>query len=196
VTVPNELATIPAARPGKTALYRFLDADSRLLYVGITSNPERRWAAHRRYAARTWWHLTTRVTVEWFDERDKAAAAELRIIRTKAPLYNSGGAPSPLRNQVPGEKHCPKLGHSKLIREVGDRVWTHEHAHVAIADRLKSDISAGLLPPGSPMPSGAQLVGRFGVSIATVRRALGHLIDGGQVVRRGEGVRSRYFVAD
>lgn len=33
----------------RTALYRLYDAGDRLLYIGISNNPEARWARHRMY---------------------------------------------------------------------------------------------------------------------------------------------------
>jgi len=197
VTVPNDRITIPSARPGKTALYRFFDDADRLLYVGITSNPEKRWAQHRRFAATTWWPKATRVATDWHDTREGATAAELRVIRTKAPLYNAGGAPSWRRERLPEERLCPQTNLDKFYRETGDRFWGQRmHMHEAIADVLAADIRAGRLPAGSAMPTATALVGRFGVSVATVRRAVGHLVDAAQVARRGEGSGTRYFVAE
>ncbi|MGY6019564.1 GntR family transcriptional regulator [Streptomyces spinosirectus] len=195
MSLQNDRITIPAARPGQTALYRFIDDSDRLLYVGITSNPAKRWADHRRYAATTWWPLAGRADVDWFDSRKDAAAAELRMIRTQAPLYNSGGAPSPLRELAPGENLCPRTALSKLADEIGMDRWRRMHIHEAVADVLQSDIKAGRLPAGSALPTATELVGRFGVSVATVRRAVGHVVDSGHVVRRGEGSGTRYFVA-
>jgi GntR family transcriptional regulator len=47
--------------------------------------------------------------------------------------------------------------------------------HAAIAAALRQQIRDGTLPPGSPVPSEAQLSARFGVSRGTVRHALGTL---------------------
>jgi GntR family transcriptional regulator len=47
--------------------------------------------------------------------------------------------------------------------------------HAAIAQALRSSIAAGELPPGSLLPSEAQLSARFGVSRGTVRHALAAL---------------------
>jgi GntR family transcriptional regulator len=47
--------------------------------------------------------------------------------------------------------------------------------HAAIAAALREQIRDGSLPPGSPVPSEAQLSAHFGVSRGTVRHALGTL---------------------
>jgi hypothetical protein len=71
------------------ALYRHLDVDGWLLYVGITSDPARRWLQHletslwARYAATTW--------VQWWPDRESARRAERRAIVHEAPLFNLAG---------------------------------------------------------------------------------------------------------
>jgi GntR family transcriptional regulator len=57
--------------------------------------------------------------------------------------------------------------------------------HVAIADQLRQEVTGGLLPAGSSLPSEAQLCRRFDASRGTVRTALATLrreglIGGGQ----------------
>lgn len=197
MTVPNERITAPDAQPGKTALYQFFDETEQLLYIGITNNPRKRWADHRRYAATTWWPKAARADVDWYDTRRSAATAELRVIRTRAPLYNAGGAPSRHRALKPGERLVPYTNLEKFYAETGDRFWEgHMHMHEAIADVLQGDIRTGRLAAGTAMPTATALVARFGVSVATVRRAMGHVVSSGHAVRRGEGTGARYFVAE
>ncbi len=69
----------------KTCVYRLYDADDRLLYVGLTMNPLGRMSKHRR---RAWWQDVDRITMQWFDGREAAKAAEWRATGTDAPLYN------------------------------------------------------------------------------------------------------------
>ena len=62
-----------------------------------------------------------------------------------------------------------------------------------IADALRHELTTGLYPSGSKLPTEAQLSARFGVNRHTVRRALATLAKEGRVTaRRGAGV----FVAD
>ena len=69
-----------------TALYRHYDAEGTLLYVGISLNAAARLAQHREHA--TWYSQITSVTIEKFDSRDEALAAETVAIRKESPRYN------------------------------------------------------------------------------------------------------------
>ena len=68
------------------ALYRFRDADGRLLYVGQTSNFGRRLQQHRN--TKPWIDAVTRIDVEWFEFSNEARAAEAHAIESEHPLYN------------------------------------------------------------------------------------------------------------
>ncbi|QQM45155.1 GIY-YIG nuclease family protein [Streptomyces liliifuscus] len=75
----------------RTLLYRFFDDEGRLLYVGITNNPQNRWADHAHKARineNVWWHLVRVVHTEWCDTRGEAEAAEITAIRHERPLHN------------------------------------------------------------------------------------------------------------
>jgi predicted GIY-YIG superfamily endonuclease len=71
----------------KTVLYRHLDADGALLYVGITCDPVNRLSNHK--ACSPWAESIASVTMQWFDCRDDAAAAERIAIRNENPLFNT-----------------------------------------------------------------------------------------------------------
>src|ERR1700761_9370976 len=57
-----------------------------------------------------------------------------------------------------------------------------------LADRLRDEllveITSTQLPPGTKLPTEGELSKRFGVSRATVREAVGGLVEAGYVVRR------------
>jgi hypothetical protein len=76
-----------------TAVYRFFDADSRLLYVGITCNPKMRFRDHQRLSH--WWPAQQSVTVDWKDTRGEALAEEAAAILAEDPLHNVIGATTP-----------------------------------------------------------------------------------------------------
>lgn len=59
-------------------------------------------------------------------------------------------------------------------------------AYAQLAHILRSQIAAGLLPPGAQLPSTAQLCERYQVSAMTVRRAIRILVDQG-VIRTQPG---------
>ncbi|MFI7890922.1 GIY-YIG nuclease family protein [Streptomyces sp. CACIS-1.16CA] len=69
-----------------TTLYRLFDADGRLLYVGTSVHPQKRWEQHA--ATKPWWSAVHRATVEWLPGRDAALAAEREAIAAEAPLHN------------------------------------------------------------------------------------------------------------
>ena len=60
--------------------------------------------------------------------------------------------------------------------------------YVQVADALRSEIVAGTLAPGAKLASHRTLADRYGVSVGTVKRALGELQGAGLVVsRQGQG---------
>lgn len=70
------------------ALYRHFDRDGRLLYVGISRDPEKRWAQHR---TQSWWVMANRVgrvSIEWFADERQARTAERAAIRLENPAHN------------------------------------------------------------------------------------------------------------
>lgn len=71
---------------GNTDLYRYFDADGRLLYVGISVSAVARAAQHRRTA--TWWGDFANMTREVFPTRFAAEEAERRAIVEEKPVYN------------------------------------------------------------------------------------------------------------
>lgn len=76
-----------------TTLYRFFDADDRLLYVGISLSVVERLRAHR--SDKHWFPDLARATFENFDSRREAAAAELAAIKAEKPIYNVAGSVGP-----------------------------------------------------------------------------------------------------
>lgn len=75
-------------RPGTsyTVVYDFYDNRGTLLYIGITSSPERRFASHE--ANSTWMEFATTYRVTRFATRDDAKSAEKAWIETCRPLFN------------------------------------------------------------------------------------------------------------
>jgi len=67
-------------------LYRFFDNVDRLLYVGISGNPGRRFNEHGK--EKGWSQEVVRSTMQHFSTREEAAAAEVAAILTERPLHN------------------------------------------------------------------------------------------------------------
>jgi len=44
-----------------------------------------------------------------------------------------------------------------------------------VVDALRGEIEHGVLPPGAKLPTHQQLVTQYGVSVGTIKRALGEL---------------------
>ncbi|WP_443183251.1 GntR family transcriptional regulator [Nonomuraea sp. 3N208] len=62
-----------------------------------------------------------------------------------------------------------------------DRWLTGGQVYTQVADRLREQIVTGEFPPGSALPSEAQLCARFGVARNTVRRGLALLEEEGLI---------------
>ena len=70
-----------------TDLYRYYDADGRLLYIGISLNAVARATQHR--ADKHWWNDVARMTVEKIPgDRRHALEVERQAIRDEGPLHN------------------------------------------------------------------------------------------------------------
>jgi predicted GIY-YIG superfamily endonuclease len=71
----------------RTALYRLYDADGRLLYVGISYQPEKRFKEHAH--VKTWWHHVKQKRIEWFASQEEALKAEAAAVKAEGPLYDN-----------------------------------------------------------------------------------------------------------
>lgn len=106
-------------KPTRTALYRFWDADGRLLYIGITEMPEKRWAAHA--GTKSWWSEVARKDLEWFENREDARAGELAAIRTEHALHNVADSPWAPKSRELHDNEAP-AGAGRLLGFLVDRV--------------------------------------------------------------------------
>lgn len=68
------------------ALYRFYGDAGRLLYVGITDDPDRRWKQHA--GSKDWWPEVRGIAVDWYETRAAVEAAEKRAIAVEQPAHN------------------------------------------------------------------------------------------------------------
>lgn len=108
---------MPDEQNRSTAVYRFFDADERLLYVGIAFDPSERWKDHARRTK--WWKDAVDNTIDWYDTRAEAARAEQTALRYEKPIYNKAGSVTPY--QGPTTKRGMKLPRKVSI---DDDVWS------------------------------------------------------------------------
>lgn len=67
-------------------VYRLIDADDLVVYVGTTNNIKRRIADHK--SNKPWINEVVRVKGSTFQDKGKAAAEERRLIKKLQPKYN------------------------------------------------------------------------------------------------------------
>lgn len=72
--------------PERTARYRIRGEGDVLLYIGITCSLPVRWNSHQRI--QPWWDELRSLTVDWYDSREDAEAAEKAAILAELPKYN------------------------------------------------------------------------------------------------------------
>lgn len=77
----------------ETAVYRLFDADDRLLYVGMTCNPDARLKWHKQNSP--WWPEVRRKALIWCEDREVAEEEERSAIRLEKPLHNVNGHGTP-----------------------------------------------------------------------------------------------------
>ncbi|MFB7548563.1 GntR family transcriptional regulator [Streptomyces sp. NPDC056154] len=160
--------------PERTALYRLYNREGHLLYVGVAAIPERRWAQHQE--TKEWWPKVERKAVEWFDSREEALDAETRAIQAEKPCHNHQNKPSAIFSQIKPQR----------LNEVPNGTW---RPYEFLAHELRGFIQSGGLKPGDKLPVVRDLMEVYGVSSATVQRALGVLKSQGFAVgRAGFGV--------
>lgn len=139
----------------RTALYRLYDAEGRLLYVGISWQPDERLQDHRLGAHKEWTQLVARRTLAWFDTRIEAAAEEITAIKREKPLYNG----------THNYETAP-------FDPAGWLIPTHVYRKVeALTESIRSEITSGRWPQGHRIPSARTLSAASGISSAAVKRA-------------------------
>lgn len=92
VLVPADASTWSDLEPctgGHSLLYRFRDADGRLLYIGVTALPKTRWKSHRKTKA--WWMDVASVRIECHVSDHEVHIAEYAAIGSEQPMHNKHG---------------------------------------------------------------------------------------------------------
>lgn len=110
-------------------LYRYFDAENRLLYIGISSNYQARAATHSKNSA--WESLAVRVELERFADRESVLAAEKRAIQTEQPIHNK------IHNI---SWHKPREHYAKLFDRFS---FPNDEYHLELMHRVKIALDWG-----------------------------------------------------
>jgi predicted GIY-YIG superfamily endonuclease len=161
-----------------TVVYRFYDADDRLLYVGITDEPKQRWRWHARNAR--WWPDAVRRTLSWHELRSDSAAEEARAIREEHPLHNVAipGLPPPRRVAAPARAAGPaspellKLGAEfQANREELRRLVEESEANQASLRAVRAELRQVIIDDPRPVGEVVRLTGYDRDSVRKIRLA-------------------------
>lgn len=101
----------------RTALYRHRDASGSLLYVGISLRPFKRLDQHGGQSH--WFRQIASVTVEYFDTRSEAMAAEKEAIKVEQPRHNIIHAD---KEDAAFEKRKRRQGRALSIEEISENI--------------------------------------------------------------------------
>lgn len=157
----------------RTALYRYLDAAGRPLYIGITGDVKQRGESHRHSR---WDREAKSFTVEWYDSLDLALAAELLAIKVEEPKYN--------RAHNFGDISLDDVKWPSLAED-------HRTKAILLAEFMQIEIDNGSWPVGYRIPGPADLAAQVDVGPGTAvfavkklvtrryaytRRGLGHFV--------------------
>ena len=69
-----------------TQLYRHFDKENKLLYIGISLSTFARLSQHKDHSE--WFKQINRVSIEHFENREEAMAAERKAIKSENPMFN------------------------------------------------------------------------------------------------------------
>jgi predicted GIY-YIG superfamily endonuclease len=123
-----------AVHLGRTALYRVFDVSGKLLYVGISQNPDVRLGQHSQ--TKPWWVAVAERKIEWHETRAEAAAAEKVAIKSEMPHWNINHAVRPI-----GDDES-----NKLYAEYRWNLEEMRSMQSAIAEQAVRDLKAGATP--------------------------------------------------
>jgi predicted GIY-YIG superfamily endonuclease len=133
-----------------TTLYRCFDAAGALLYVGIADLWARRIGTHSTKTE--WFDGVASVTVEHFDTRAQAMAAEAAAIRDESPAWNKPLGPK----RKPVDQKCVVAGVSLPVdlldaakaKAASARVSFSRYMQALIEYDLKNDVFGQALTQG------------------------------------------------
>lgn len=153
-----------------TALYRYLDADGRPLYIGITGDVKQR---RKEHVYQPWHREAASYVVEWHATLKEAANAEVRAIKAEKPTYNRAHNFGDITLTSVDWPSLADARRTKAIR---------------LAELMRSEIESGRWPADYRLPGPSDLAGAVDIGVGTVMHAIDKLINEGHVyLRRGLG---------
>ena len=69
-----------------TWVYVLSDFIGRVIYVGLSSEPERRFSEHK--LSKSWWYEVKEIRQIWFPDRMSAMDEERNLIMSMQPVHN------------------------------------------------------------------------------------------------------------
>lgn len=168
ITREHGVAVSQARTP--TTIYRLLNEEGDLLYVGITSDVRTRMASHAN--TKEWWPQVADVVIRRYPTREQALLLEEHVIATEAPAYNRRiGAFSDSATPhgcwvapVPPAESVPATAYASSVKREGDAALLDQ------LQRLRQD-NGGDLPPQR------ELIAALQIGYGRLRRLLPMLSD-------------------
>lgn len=142
----------------RTALYRYLAADGKPLYIGITGDVKQRRGSH---AHSRWDREAADFTVEWHDSLEAALTAEREAIKAEKPTYN--------RAHNFGDITLADVDWPSLASE-------HRTKAILLAELMQGEIDRGRWPVGHRIPGPRELASRVSVGEGTAISAVKKLV--------------------
>ncbi len=155
------------------AVYRMLDREGRVLYIGVTGHVGQRFGDH---AMKRWFPLVATITLEWYPDKDAAVQAEREAILAERPPYNS---------QI------------FSVNPNHPRIWRKPAPHGSAGSELTSSQRSALIElladDGTTIKRAAAALG---ISAWCARQRLGRLRDVGLAEITGDGRGARWRLTD
>lgn len=98
----------------RAAVYRAFSKDGTLLYIGCSIRPTGRIEDHRHTSK--WHDMTATITLEWFETKAEALAAERNAVMTERPAFNKDHLPEEL-DGLTGQERKRELGRRRQQRK-------------------------------------------------------------------------------
>jgi predicted GIY-YIG superfamily endonuclease len=140
----------------RTALYRFYDADGRLLYIGISRQPDTRWKQHLNNLRKEWTSQATRRTLTWLNSRAEAEMAEVAAIKAEKPLHNGSH----------------NYESAPFDPSGWDRFAAVRRKAEVLAESIRLEITSGRWPVGARIPKVREIAVAARLSLSTADKAV------------------------